>query len=96
MILGMSSTKLSVSMPSELLDRADQLLRRPGEGRSALIARVLTQAVRIAEEAEIDAAYDRALSEYPVTAQKLDRTNAFARAAVRSTRSLKRKRGAAL
>jgi metal-responsive CopG/Arc/MetJ family transcriptional regulator len=96
MIFGMSSTKLSVSVPSELLDRADQLLRRPGEGRSALIARVLTQAVRIAEEAEIDTAYDRALSEHPVTAQKLDRTNAFAPAAVRSTRSLKHRRGAAL
>ena len=39
----MSSTKLSISVPSELLERADQLLTRPGEGRSGLMARVLAQ-----------------------------------------------------
>jgi len=82
-----------VSVPSELLDRADQLLTRPGEGRSALIARVLAQAVRIAEEAAIDAAYDRALSEHPLTPQELERTNAVARAAVGSTRNPRRRRG---
>ena len=92
----MPSTKLSVSVPSELLDRADRLLTRRGEGRSALIARVLAQAVRIAEEAEIDAAYDRALSQHPVTPPELERTNAIAKAAARSTRSLNRGRGAAL
>ena len=94
MMIGMSSTKLSISVPSELLDRVDKLVRLPDEGRSALIARLLAQAVRIAEEAAIDEAYDRALSEHPVTQQKLNRTNAIARAAVRSTKVDKRKRGA--
>jgi hypothetical protein len=96
MIWSMASTKLSVSVPSELLDRADRLLTRPGEGRSGLIARVLAQAVRIAEEAAIDAAYDRALREHPVTSQELERTNAVARAAVRSTTNPRRGRGAAV
>ena len=92
----MSSTKLSISVPSELLERADQLLTRPGEGRSGLIARVLAQAIRIAEEAEIDAAYDRALGNRPATEYELRRTDARARSAVRSTRRPRQKRGAAI
>jgi hypothetical protein len=60
--LGMpaTTTKLTVSLPKDLLARADQLLVRPGEGRSSLITRVLTAAVRAAEEAAIDADYERA------------------------------------
>ena len=96
MLRGMTSTKLSVSLPSELLERVDQILARPGEGRSALIARVLAQAVRVAEEAEIDAAYDRAYRVHPVTPEDLERTDAIARAAVRSTTASRRKRGAAV
>jgi metal-responsive CopG/Arc/MetJ family transcriptional regulator len=91
-----TATKLSVSLPAELLVRADQVLTRPGEGRSALITRVLAQAVRAAEEAEIDAAYERAYARQPITQEDLERTDAMARAAVRSTTRLKRKRGAAV
>jgi len=94
--IGISSTKLSVSVPSKLLDRVDQLLRLPGEGRSPLVARLFAQAVRIAEEAEIDLAYDRALSKQPVSPKELKRTDAIARAAVHSTRSLKCRRDVAL
>ena len=96
MLCLMVSTKLSVSLPRELLDRADEVLARPGEGRSALIARVLAQAVQAAEEAAIDAAYERAYTDHPVTQADLERTNAIARAAVRSIASLKRKRGTAV
>ena len=92
----MASTKLSISLPTDLLARADHLLARPGEGRSAWIARVLTDALHAAEEAEIDAAYERAYREHPVTQADLDRTNATARAAVRSTSGLRRKRGASV
>jgi len=88
-----TSTKLSISLSSELLARADQTLARPGEGRSALIARVLAQALRAADEAEIDAAYDRALEKHPITEADLNRTNALARAAVRSTQAPRRRRG---
>jgi metal-responsive CopG/Arc/MetJ family transcriptional regulator len=96
MVAGMTSVKLSVSLPSDLLARAEQMLALPTEGRSALIARVLNQAVRAAEEAEIDAAYARAYREHPVNQEDLDRTNAMARAAVRSTTGLRAKRGAAV
>ncbi len=96
MVAGMTSVKLSISVPADLLTRAEQLLARPAEGRSALIARVLQQAVGAAEEAEIDAAYARAYGEHPVNQADLNRTNALARAAVRSTTSLRQKRGAAV
>ena len=90
----MPSTKLSISLPDDLLRRADRVLTRPGEGRSALLARILDKAVREAEEAEIDAAYDLAFERRPVTAADLERANAIARAAVRSTRSQRKSRGA--
>src|SRR5258708_638229 len=61
------TTKVSVSLSSTLLARADAVLGRPGEGRSALFTRVLDEAVRAAEEAEIDAEYERAYAEHPIT-----------------------------
>ncbi len=94
MLCGMTSTKLSVSVPTELLARADKLLARPGEGRSALIARLLSQALRAAEEAELDAAYDRALAQHPVTRADLEHSDTLARAAIRSVKPPRRERGA--
>lgn len=91
-----TTTKLSVSVPNELLARADRLLAQPGEGRSALLTRVLDAAVRAAEEAAIDAQYDRAFREHPLSQDDLDRTNAMARAAIRSTRRDGRPGGAAV
>jgi metal-responsive CopG/Arc/MetJ family transcriptional regulator len=82
----MTVVKLSVSVPGELLRRAEQLLAGAGEGRSALITRVLAQAVRAAEEAEIDAAYDQAYARRRPRHNDLERTDALARAALRSTR----------
>jgi hypothetical protein len=80
-----TTTKLSISVPTELLARADRLLALPGEGRSTLLTRVLAQAVRAAEEAAIDAQYEQALREHPVTQEDLDRTRALGRAAIRRT-----------
>src|ERR1700716_3225593 len=64
------TTKVSVSLPNSLPARADAVLARPGEGRSALFARVLDEAVRAAEEAEIDAEYERAYAEHPLTEEE--------------------------
>src|SRR6266851_179922 len=64
------SFKFSISMPTELLARVDKLLARPGEGRNALFARVLDEAVRAAEEAEIDAEYERAYAEHPFSEEE--------------------------
>ena len=83
--IGMSrTTKVSVSLPSSLLTRADEILGRPGEGRSALFARVLGEAVRAAEEAEIDAEYDRAYAEHPIAQEERRVLDAFTKASVRS------------
>jgi metal-responsive CopG/Arc/MetJ family transcriptional regulator len=90
------TTKVSISVPSSLLARADELLGRPGEGRSALFARVLDEAVRTAEEAQIDAQYERAFREHAISQADLDRTNALARAAIRGTRRARRTGGAAV
>lgn len=78
-----STVKLSISLPSDLLDRAEQVLARPGEGRSHLFARVLREALHAAEEAEIDAEYERAYGDPPFSEEERRLRNAFTEAAVR-------------
>ena len=78
-----TTTKVSVSLPSELLARADRVLTRPGEGRSSLLARVLDEAVRVAEEAEIDAEYERAYREHPITPEERRVLDGFSQASIR-------------
>jgi metal-responsive CopG/Arc/MetJ family transcriptional regulator len=81
------TTKVSVSLPSSLLARADEVLGRPGEGRSALFARVLDEAVRAAEEAEIDAEYERAYAEHPFTEEENRVHEAMSRLSVEAIRN---------
>lgn len=81
-----TTTKLSISLPSSLLTRADEILGRPGEGRSALFTRVLDEAVRAAEEAEIDAEYERAYAEHPITDEEKHVHEAFLRLGVEAIR----------
>jgi len=77
-----TTTKFSLSLPSELLAATDQHLVRRGETRSATIARVLREAVRAAEEAELDAEYARVFPNGPSEAEQA-RTRALARTAFR-------------
>jgi metal-responsive CopG/Arc/MetJ family transcriptional regulator len=79
------TTKLSVSLPSILLARADQVLGRPGAGRSAMFARVLDEAVRVAEEAEIDAEYERAYRDRSIGDEERRTLDAFTNAGVRTS-----------
>lgn len=58
------------------------MLGRPGETRSALVARVLEQAARAARDAEIAAEYERAYSHQPET----DDERTFHNALLESTR----------
>jgi hypothetical protein len=60
-------TKLSVSVPTRVWHEVERLLGRPGETRSALVARVLDQAARAARDAEITAEYERAYRAQPET-----------------------------
>jgi metal-responsive CopG/Arc/MetJ family transcriptional regulator len=61
------STKLSISLPTDLLDRAEARLQQPTETRSAFFARLLRQAIEAADEADIDAEYARAYADQPYT-----------------------------
>jgi hypothetical protein len=61
-----------------------------------LLTRVLDAAVRAAEEAAIDAQYDRAFRDHPMSQDDLDRANAITRAAIHSTRRTRRPGGAAV
>jgi hypothetical protein len=58
-------TKLSVSVPTGVWQDVERLLGRPGETRSALVARVLDQAARAARDAEIVAEYEQAYRVQP-------------------------------
>lgn len=61
-----STTKLSISLPTETLARAERLLGRAGEGRSALVARVLAEAV----DRALDEQYAEGYRRQPVTAEE--------------------------
>jgi metal-responsive CopG/Arc/MetJ family transcriptional regulator len=58
-------TKLSVSVPTRVWEDVERLLGKPGETRSALVARVLKHAATAARDAEIAAEYERAYREMP-------------------------------
>jgi metal-responsive CopG/Arc/MetJ family transcriptional regulator len=87
------TTKVSVSLPTALLARADEILGRPGEGRSALFARILNQAVGTAEEAEIDAEYERAYKDHPIGDDERRVLDAFTKASARSLQRSPGQRG---
>lgn len=77
------ATKLSVSLPTELLRRAEKNLARPGETRSALLARVLKDALSAAEDAQIDAEIEQAYAEYPISTDERRVLDAFTEASLR-------------
>jgi hypothetical protein len=79
----MGKRNVSLSLDAQLLERAEQL-GEPGENRSALIERLLKTAIRVAEDAALDAAYDRALAAHPVTARQQQELRARANSAYRS------------
>ena len=79
----MPKRNISLSIDAEPLDRAEHL-GREGENRSALVERLLREAVRIVEEAEIDAQYDRALAAHPLSEPEQAALRSRATAAYRS------------
>jgi metal-responsive CopG/Arc/MetJ family transcriptional regulator len=60
-------SRFTVSVPTTLLARADTTLRHEGEGRSALVQRLLEEALRRAQEKADEEAWVRAYREQPVT-----------------------------
>ena len=77
----MSRTKVSVSLPNDVLADAERRLARPGENRSALFSRLLSSALRELDEREAEERYLRGYRQQPESDDEL-------RANRRLTRSL--------
>jgi metal-responsive CopG/Arc/MetJ family transcriptional regulator len=63
--------RITVSLPSELLAAVDQDLTQVDESRSAVVRRVLEEALRQARETKADDAYVRAYQKFPQTDDEL-------------------------
>jgi metal-responsive CopG/Arc/MetJ family transcriptional regulator len=74
---------VTLSLDAQLLERVEKL-STPGENRSALVERLLRSAIRVAEDAALDAAYDRALAAHPVTEAAQRQLQARANSAYRN------------
>ena len=59
--------RVTISVPLGLLDALDQKLTREGESRSAVVRRLIEEALRDAEEQEDVARYVQAYREQPQT-----------------------------
>ncbi len=62
----MTSRKISITVPADVLAEAERSLAQPGETRSALLSRVLAAAVRSALEEQYADGYRR----LPVTVEE--------------------------
>ena len=80
---------ISLSLDEDLLERAERLAA-PGESRTAVVERLLLQAVRVSEDAQLDALYDQAIARHPVTNVEQQRVTAMVRAAYRSAHGPRR------
>jgi hypothetical protein len=74
---------VSLSIDSDVLARVERLTH-DGENRSMVVERLLRSSLRAAEEAELDAIYDRALAAHPITDAERQAQTARMRAAYRS------------
>ncbi len=75
-------TRMTVSLPSVLIDALDQRLAQGGEGRSAVIRRLIQTALRQAEEEAEIARYIRGYHEQPQTEEECGWSDHVARAAL--------------
>ncbi len=64
------TSRITVSLPTELLEAVDQRIARPDESRSALVRRLLEAALRETEEREEIERYVRGYREKPQTEEE--------------------------
>lgn len=64
-------SRFTVSLPTKLLEKADETLRRPDEGRSALVQRLLEEALRQEQERKDEEAWVQAYTEQPLTEDEI-------------------------
>ena len=90
-IISMTTRKISVTIPTEVLAQAERTLAQPGETRSALLSRVLAAAVKTALEQQYADGYQR----MPVTIQEDAAMEAAAREGFADVQAEQRTRGRA-
>ena len=66
----MVAAKVSLSLPSDVLEEAERRLARPDETRSGLISRILAEALRELDEREAEEQYVRGYLEHPETEEE--------------------------
>ncbi|MBI4318476.1 MAG: hypothetical protein HY675_08305 [Chloroflexi bacterium] len=64
------ASKITISLPNELIAAADARLAREGEGRSGMLRRLIEEALREVEEREKVESYIRAYREQPQTQEE--------------------------
>ena len=70
----MSTAKVAISLPVEVLDRVEQA-RRPGQSRSEFIVRAI-EAYLVDQQARMEAeAYARGYALFPETAEEIDQVD---------------------
>lgn len=72
-------TRITVSVPTRLLEEVDQRLVKGEEGRSAVVRRLLEEALRAVEEREDVERYVRGYRECPQTEEEFGWSDAVAR-----------------
>jgi metal-responsive CopG/Arc/MetJ family transcriptional regulator len=83
----MGMAKVSLSLPTRVLEDAEKRLARPNESRSALMARLLEDALRQLDEREAEERYIRGYQEQPETEDERAANMALARALLRGRRA---------
>lgn len=63
-------TRFTVSVPTALLEEAEQKVRQAGEGRSALLTRLLARALKEARDREDEEQWVRAYRDHPQTEEE--------------------------
>jgi hypothetical protein len=68
----MSTRRIAVSLPQDLLDEADRLASRLGTSRSGLISELLARATREARGREISEAWERVARDPDLQREQVD------------------------
>ena len=66
----MKTSRITISLPTKLVEELDQRLTAEEESRSAAVCRILEQALRDAEEKEQIAQYIKGYTEQPQTEEE--------------------------
>ena len=88
-IVSMTARKITITIPGAVLDEAERTLARPGESRSALLSRLLADAIT----ANLEQQYADGYRRIPVTPEEDSAMEAAAREGVADVKAGERARG---